>query len=252
LSGRPDFFLAVFHWIEYLGLLGGLGSLVIRRLASNHPAIHWARPPMHIALGAAVLGGLAVVTGEGLHAGSMPGWASLARVAAEIAAFVFCVRGISYVAPAAALAAALLPFAGHAAAIRPPAGAEFADALHVLSAGLWAGGILALATLRPPDGWRGAEARMLLDRFAGVALIAFAVTALTGALRATEQLHELSDLWQTPYGVVLTLKAVGVGIMLVLSSLAWRRGLQVARVEAALMVLVVAATALLASFPTGA
>jgi len=252
LSGGPDFFLAAFHWIEYLGLLGGLGSIVIRRLASNHPAIQWARPPMHIALGAAVLGGLAVVTVEGIHAGSMPGWASLARVAAEVAAFVFCVRGISYVAPTAALAATLLPFAGHAAAVQPPAGAEFADALHVLSASLWAGGILALATLKPPDGWRGAEARVLLDRFGGVALIAFAVTALTGVLRATEQLHGLSDLWQTPYGVLLALKAVGVGIMLVLSSLAWRRGLPVARVEAGLMVLVVAATALLASFPTPA
>ena len=252
MSGRPDFFLAAFHWIEFLGLLGGLGSIVIRRLASNHPAIQWARPPMHIALGAAVLGGLAVVTVEGIHAGSMPGWASLARVAAEVAAFVFCVRGISYVAPAAALAATLLPFAGHATAVQPPAGAEFADALHVLSASLWAGGILALATLKPPDGWRGAEARMLLDRFGGVALIAFAVTALTGVLRATEQLHGLSDLWQTPYGMLLALKAVGVGIMLVLSSLAWRRGLPVARVEAGLMVLVVAATALLASFPTPA
>jgi putative copper export protein len=252
LSGRPDFFLAVLHWIEYLGLLGGLGSIVIRRLAANRPPIHWARPPMHIALGAAFLGGLAVVTVEGLHAGSLPGWASVARVAAEVLAFVFCLRGAPYVAPAATLAAALLPFAGHAAAVQPPAGAEFADALHVLSAGLWAGGILALATLKPPDGWRGAEARMLLDRFGGVALIAFAVTALTGVLRATEQLHGLSDLWQTPYGVVLALKAVGVAIMLVLSSLAWRRGLPVARVEAGLMVLVVAATAILASFPTQA
>jgi putative copper export protein len=182
----------------------------------------------------------------------VPGWASLARVAAEGLAFVFCVRGIAFVAPAAALAAALLPLAGHAAAVQPPAGAEFADALHVLSAGLWAGGILALSTLRPAGGWRGAEARMLLDRFAGVALIAFAITALTGVLRATEQLHGLSDLWQTPYGVVLALKAVGVAIMLALSSLAWRRGLPVARVEAVLMVLVVAATALLASFPAGA
>jgi putative copper export protein len=252
LSGRPDLFLAVFHWVEYVGLLGGLGSIVIRRLAANRPPIHWARPPMHIALGAALLGGLAVVTVEGFHAGSLPGWASLARVAAEGLAFVFCVRGVPYVAPAAALAAALLPFAGHAAAVQPPAGAEFADALHVLSAGMWAGGILALATLKPPDGWRGAEARMLLDRFGGVALIAFAVTALTGVLRATEQLHGLSDVWQTPYGVVLAFKAVGVGIMLVLSSLAWRRGFPVARVEAGLMVLVVAATAILASFPTQA
>jgi putative copper resistance protein D len=117
---------------------------------------------------------------------------------------------------------------------------------------MWAGGILALATLRPPDGWRSAEARTLLDRFAGVALISFAVTALTGVLRATEQLHALGDLWGTPYGVVLVLKSVGVGIMLVLSSLAWRRGLPVARVEAALTALVVAATSVLAAFPAQA
>jgi putative copper export protein len=252
LSGRPDLLLAVFHWIEYLGLLGGLGSIVIRRLAANRPAIHWARPPMHIALGAAFLGGVAVVSVEGFRAGSVPAWVSLARVAAEGLAILFCVRGISFVAPAAALAAALLPFAGHAVAVEPAAGAEFADALHVLSAGMWAGGILALATLQPPGGWRGPEARTLLDRFASVALIAFAVTALTGVLRATEQLHGLSDLWETSYGMVLALKAMGVGIMVLLSSLAWRRGVPVARVEAAVMVLVVAATAVLAAFPTQA
>jgi putative copper export protein len=252
LSGRPDLFLAIFHWIEYLGLLGGLGSMVIRRLAANRPEIHWARPPMHIALGAAFLGGLTVISIEAAHAGALPGWVRLARVAAEGLAFVFCIRGISFVAPAAALAAALLPFAGHAGAVEPAAGAEFADALHILSAGMWAGGILALATLQPPGGWRGAEARALLDRFASVALIAFAVTALTGVLRATEQLHGLSDLWETSYGMVLALKAVGVGIMVLLSSLAWRRGVPVARVEAAVMVLVVAATAVLASFPTPA
>jgi putative copper export protein len=252
LSGSPDLVLAVFHWIEYLGLLGGLGSIAIRRLAHNRPPIRWADPPMHIALGVAFVGGVAVATLQGFHAGSVPGWASLARVAAEGLAFVLCVRGVPLVAPVAALAAVLLPFAGHAAAVEPAAGAEFADALHVLSAGMWAGGILALATLRPPDGWRSAEARTLLDRFAGVALISFAVTALTGVLRATEQLHALGDLWGTPYGVVLVLKSVGVGIMLVLSSLAWRRGLPVARVEAALTALVVAATSVLAAFPAQA
>jgi putative copper export protein len=252
LSG-PISSLALAHWIEYLGLLGGIGSIVIRRLAANRPRIHWANPPMHIALGAAFVGGFAVVAIQGINAGSAPGWASLLRVGVEGLAFVFCIRGIAFVAPTAALAAALLSVAGHAAAAEPSAaGAEFVDALHVLSAGMWAGGILALATLRPPDGWRGAEARALLDRFAAVALIAFAMTALTGVLRATEQLHGLGDLWSTPYGLVLGLKSAGVVIMLVLSSLAWRRGLPVARVEAGLMALVVAATAVLASFPTQA
>ena len=251
MSGRPDLVLAVFHWIEYAGLLGGVGSMVVRRLAANRPPIRWVQPPMHIALGAAFIGGLAVISLEASHAGTLPGWDRVVRVAAEGLAFVFCIRGIPFVAPAAFLAVALVPLGGHAAGVQPPAGAELADVLHVASACIWAGGILALATLQPPGGWRGPEGRSLLDRFAGVALIAFAITALTGVLRATEQLHGLSDLWSTSYGIVLVLKAAGVGIMLLLS-LAWRRGLPVARLEAGMAVLVVAATAVLAAYPNQA
>jgi putative copper resistance protein D len=203
---------------------------------------------MHVFLGVAFLGGLAVISVEGFEAGALPGWERLARVAAEGIAFVLCIRGIPFVAPLAALAAALLPFAGHAAVLQP--GAEFGDAIHVLSAAMWAGGILALATLHPPEGWRGPEARALLDRFGGVALIAFAVTALTGVLRASDQLHEVSGLWTTTYGEVLALKSLGVGIMLVLSGVAWRRGMPLARAEATVVVLVVGATAVLAAFPT--
>jgi len=251
VSGRPDLVLAVLHWIEYVGLLGGLGSMVVRRLGANRPRINWAQPPMHMFLGAAFAGGLAVIGVEALHAGAAPGWERVARVAAEGLAFLFCIRGIPFVAPAAFLAVALLPLGGHAAAVKPPAGAELADVLHVASACIWAGGILALATLQPPGGWRGPEAVALLDRFARVALIAFAVTALTGVLRATEQVHGVSDLWTTSYGVVLLLKAVGVGIMLLLS-LAWRRGFPVARAEAAAAIVVVAASAVLAAYPNQA
>lgn len=250
MSGTPDLLLAALHWVEYIGLLGGIGSIVIGRLAHNPPRIRWVEPPMHLFLGLAFLGGLAVITVEGIHAGGLPGGERVARVAAEGLAFVLCIRGIPLVAPVAVLAAALLPLAGHATAVQPSAGAEFGDAIHVLSAAMWAGGILALATLHPPEGWRGPEARALLDRFGGVALIAFAVTALTGLLRASDQLHDVSALWTTAYGEVLALKAAGVGIMLVLSAVAWRRGVPLARAEAALAVLVVGATAVLAAFPT--
>jgi putative copper export protein len=242
--------IAVLRWIEYVGLLSGIGSIVIRRLAHNQPPIRWAHPPLHIALGMAFVGGLAVISVEALQAGSPPGGERLARVAAEGVAFVFCLRGVRFVAPMALVAAVLLPFAGHAAKVG--GGAEFADAAHVLSAGAWGGGIIALATLHPPGGWREPEARALLDRFGGVALIAFLVTAMTGVLRAIDQVHDFSGLWTTTYGVVLTLKASGVAIMLVLSVLAWRRGLQVARLEAAIAVVVVAATALLATLPARA
>src|SRR2546428_441101 len=139
-----------------------------------------------------------------------------------------CTRGGPFVAPPAVLATALLAVNGHAHG----AGAQFDDALHVLSAGMWAGGILALASLRPPDGWRGGEARTLLERFGRVAFIAFGITALTGLLRATEQLNAVGDLWTTTYGLVLSFKSAGVLVMLALSVLAWRRGLPAAGVEA--------------------
>jgi copper transport protein len=118
----------------------------------------------------------------------------------------------------------------------------------VLSAGMWAGGILALASLRPPDGWQGVAARTLLERFGRVALIAFGVTALTGLLRATEQLHQISDLWATTYGIVLALKSAGVLGMLG-ASLAWRRGWPAGPAEAGLGLAVIGLTALLAAFP---
>jgi putative copper export protein len=250
VSGSPDLLLAALHWVEYLGLLGGLGSIVVRRLAHNRPPILWAQPPMNVALGVAFLGGLAVITVEGLEAGALPGWERLARVAAEGLAFVFCIRGVRFVAPMAVLAAALVSVAGHAMASPQAGGAVFADVVHVLSAGMWAGGILALATLHPPEGWRSPEARALLDRFGGVALIAFAVTALTGVLRASDQLRDVSDLWTTSYGEVLGLKSIGVAIMLALSAVAWRRGVPLARAEAVVAALVVAGTAVLAAFPT--
>ena len=247
MSGPPDLIAAVLHWLEDLGLLGAIGSIVIRRLARNQPRVSWARPRMEIALGAAFVGGLGLMVLDR----ALP-WPIFVRVAAEGLALVFCLRGIPYVAPFAVLAAASLPLTGHAARIEPAAGAEFADALHVLSAGMWAGGILALASLQPPGGWRGQEARTLLARFSPVALIAFGITALTGVLRATEQLVSISDLWATPYGLVLLLKAGGVGVMIVLSAMAWRRKQPFPRAEAAVMVLVVIATALLASFPLSA
>jgi putative copper resistance protein D len=249
VSGSPDLVLAAFHWLEYLGLLGGIGSLVIRRLGRLSPRVWWAEPPMHLAFAAALAGGIGVLV-VGLTTGSRVAvWLVATRVAAEAVALFLCVRGIPFVAPVAVLAAALLSPAGHASGLEQAAGAEFADALHVVSAGMWGGGILALASLRPASGWGSADGRRLLERFGRVAPIAFGVTALTGLLRATEQLTAISDLWSTPYGAVLLIKVGAVLVMLGFSTLAWRRGLPAARLEGAVAVLAVGATALLAAFP---
>jgi copper resistance protein D len=171
----------------------GIGSLVVRRLASLRPRIEWAMPPLGLPAAGFVAGAV------GLIAAGTP-------------------RSI------------------------------LIGGVHLLSAGIWAGGILVMAFLRPPRGWTGAEARQLVERFARVALIAFGVTALTGVVQATDRLHDVSDLWTTAYGVVLTWKIAGVAAMGALS-LAWRRGLPAVRLDAAAAVFVVATTALLASFP---
>jgi putative copper export protein len=245
VTGSPDLGAAAFHWLEYLGLMGGIGSFVVRRLANMNPQLGWVRPPMHIAFAAAFSGGALLL----IH---QPSWTVAVRVVSEAAALLLCLRGRGLVAPFAVLAVAMLPLSSRASALPFPGGAEFADALHVLSTGMWAGGILVLATLRPPGGWSGLEADVLLERFGRVAFIAFGITALTGVLRATEQLAQLSDLWTTTYGVVLLLKSAGVVAMVVLSSIGWKRVPRVASLEAATAVLVVGLTALLAAFPVDA
>lgn len=259
MPSAADLAIGVFRWVEYAGLIYVIGVFVVRRLSALSPQIGWARPPMQRALAVALVGGLGVVIAEAIvtghsFAGAMgfvtgdAGW-RVARVAAEAGALALCVMGRRFVAPFALFAAASLAFAGHAAAQQQPAGPIFADAIHVLSAGVWAGGIMALATLHPPGGWNGEEARVLLVRFGRVALIAFAITAMTGVLAAVSALSYFSDLWTTPYGVVLSVKSAGVLVMVVLSALAWRRGLGLVRWEAGFAILVLAATAVLAVTP---
>jgi putative copper export protein len=243
-----DLAIAAWRWLEYAGLLGFIGVVVVRRLAGMPPALHWARPSMQLALAAAFTGGVAVLIAESLRTERLSS-AVIVRVAAEGVALGLCVFVRRWAVPPAILAAVALPFAGHAALVNPAAGAVFVDAIHVLSAGAWAGGILVLATLRPPDTWGGGEGRAMLQRFGRVAFLAFAVTALTGALRGTEELRGLGDLWGTPYGVVLSLKTAGVLIMVAMSALVWRRGFRYARSEGVLVLVVLAATALLAAFP---
>jgi copper transport protein len=252
-----DLVVSGFQWVEYLGLLGFIGVIVVRRLAGNQPTLTWARMPMHPALGVALVGGAGVVLGEVFISRTLSvtqlyedpgGWVRVGRVVAEGLALGLCLRGIRLVVVPGLLAAILLPFAGHAASVQPGFAGIGVDVFHVMSAGMWAGGIVAMATLKPPGGWRGAEGVALLDRFSRVAPVAFAITALTGVLRATEELSTVSDLWTTSYGVVLSVKTIGVTAMVALSWLLWRRGLPVARWEAVVALIVIAATALLAAY----
>src|SRR5216683_3322066 len=211
LPPPTDLAVAALRWLEYAGLLGFVGVVVVRRLAAMRPAITWARPSMQPALAAAFVGGLAVVSIDAVRLGH-PSVSGIVRVAAEGVALGLCIRGYPLVVPPGILAAAALAFAGHAAMINPPAGAIF-------------------------------------QRFGRVAFLAFTITALTGVLRASEELRGFDDLWGTPYGLVLSLKTAGVLVMVAMSVVVWRRGFQHARAEGALVLIVLAATAMLAAFP---
>lgn len=243
-----DLAIAVLRWLEYAGLLGFIGVVVVRRLAGMEPLLRWARPSMQPALAAAFIGGLLVLAADWLRAGH-PNPAILVRVAAEGVALGLCMYVHRWVVPPALVAVLALPFAGHASAMQPAGGVIFTDAVHVLSAGMWGGGILVLATLRPPEGWGVGEGRAMLERFGRVAFLAFAITALTGVLRAASVVADFSGLWTSAYGVVLMAKSAGVLAMVAISVLGWRRGRRYARVDGVLVLLVLAATAILAAYP---
>ena len=259
----PDVLLALARAVEFGALMLAIGLLLLRRLASVRPRLHWVRGPLVGAVAVALVSGVAVVAGESASAvgglgpagiadylvGGEPGFARVLRVGLEVAALILALLGVRGVTILLLAAIAALAAAGHAAALRPAGPAIAIDAVHLTSAGLWAGGIMALAAIRAPGGWRSLEARVLLERFTPVALVAFSLTALTGLLQAVEELSSPLDLLHSTYGNVLAFKLVAIGAMLPLSLLAWRRLQPRPRLEAAIVLIVVSASALLAAFP---
>ena len=257
------FLLGLLRAVEYASLFAATGMLLLLRLAMSEPPIDWVRPRIRVALVAALLSGTAVVMAEAaLAAGTpslgriatylttgSPGGARLLRICAEAAAVAASFIASRLIVVPLVVALVALAWSGHAAAVDPRWLGIGADAIHVLSAGLWAGGILALVTLRPPDGWRGPQGRALLDRFTPVALVAFSVTVAAGVVRGFQELDTPSDLIRTSYGLVLFLKILAVVVMAQLSWLAWRRVVGSFKAEAAVAFLVVGLAGVLAAYP---
>jgi copper transport protein len=257
-----DIAIGAVKWIEALALLVLTGQVLVSRLARRQPPIEWVQPGLRAA-SIALSAGLVVVwaqatVGSGGHSVSeylayfgtgLAGVAMVARLGLEALTLVAVIRGWRSLPLLLGGALVMLAAAGHAAGVQPAWLGIGLDALHLVAAGLWAGGIGALALLRPPGGWRSTEARRLLGRFTPVALIAFATTVVAGGLEAIQQLGSLQSLFGTDYGRVLIAKMALVACMLPLSLMAWRLGRPQVHVEASIAVCVVAAAALLASFP---
>src|SRR6266508_353466 len=159
-TGR-DLLVSVGRLVEDVSLLLVLGLLLLGRLARRRPSMVWVRMPILPVFAAALVGGTVVVLGEALVAApslsasailtylttGLPGWARLARVLFEAVGILVAWKWPRRAGPFAVGALVALAAAGHAAAIQPRAWGVLVEAIHLVSAGLWAGGVMALVVL---------------------------------------------------------------------------------------------------------
>lgn len=129
----------------------------------------------------------------------------------------------------AMIALALLGAAGHAAAVEPgTASAVAIDALHVLAAGAWVGGLLPLAMLlRAAAHEAGADSRpyavVAARRFSRLALAAVVVLLASGAWNTAVHVASIAGLVGTTYGRLLVVKLALVVVALSIAAINRRR-----------------------------
>ena len=253
-----DLTIAVFRTVEYVLLLLMCGIALVEHLGGDLRLRFPVRAvaALLLASGVLVVGSEVVAASGGLSAAGaatyltneVTGWARTTRLALEAGLVGVAVwRGRSAAVLLVGVCAAMA-LAGHGADVEPAWQGLAVNAGHLASAGIWAGGIMALALLRVRGEWPRVGSR-LLPRFSRVAPWAFAASVLLGAVQAAQLLGGPAALVTTDYGLVLIAKAVVIAVMVPLSVLAWRRRKLSVRTEAVLAVVVVAAAAALAAFP---
>lgn len=134
-------------------------------------------------------------------------WLATTLIAAAVTVLCFAVRNLTVLALVTALAlAGLLPMAlqGHRGGTAEHDSATSAIFLHIMFAGIWLGGLIALAVIHPVlDRVRTAA---VLRRYSTVALVCFVVVAASGYLSAQIRVDTLQNLL-SPYGVLVLVKA---------------------------------------------
>jgi copper transport protein len=259
----------------FLGLLGLIGAAWVA-------AVAYAEPPTRIVrvagwawgLGASGLVLLGVAQARAASGASFTdllstplGRALIWRAAALLAggAALVAVRGTKPVWGRrllwiAAISGAGLAYAhvaaGHAGASSPRAAEIAAQAVHVVAAAAWIGGLIALLVGLPGV---DPEARSrAVRRFSTAAAFLLAIVLATGVVRALAQLHAWNDLWDSGYGRVIAAKVALIVVLAALGAANRYRNVprvgadpgglrRVSRVEASFGVATLAAAALLAS-----
>lgn len=133
---------------------------------------------------------------------------------------------------------ALLPVAffpgrtGHANAAEPQLLHLSLDALHVVAAGLWIGGLGTILMLAWWDGGHDSDSggggtattlAALIPAFSPVAMASVAILFASGTWAAWRELDSVSALWGSGYGRLLSVKVFIVGGVLILGAINWKR-----------------------------
>ena len=271
-------FLEVFgRWLAACGSLLALGVVLLASLDPKAPlgagllarrgvllggalAVLTGGIVAFLGVAAAYAGGLGAATsvvGDVATASSSGSVAAVRLAAAAVlvvlVAIPAAVRRAGPLVAGVVIACLVLPaLGGHSATAPAPAVATVLGSLHLLAAGLWIGTLGVLAVR-----WR--SDRDLLGEFSQVAVVAAPLVVLTGLAGAWIQLGAWTQLWSSPYGQLLVVKAVFAAVLLLLGWLNRRQLTDTTRVlvdlvasirlEAGLGVMVVAVSSVLVVTP---
>lgn len=217
-----------------LGAAGAIGSLVLALFALDSSKPEFSKA-MDVAAGAAGLWTVAAAASAfftfltvlqptirlddafgDVLAGFLTGtelgqaWLVTALVAASLTVLCFAVRNVTVLLFVALLAVAgLVPMAleGHTGGTDSHDSATTAIFLHVLFAGIWLGGLLAIVLITPSLEKRRLAA--VLSRYSTVALVCFVVVAASGYLSAQIRVEEIGNLL-SPYGILVLVKTASL------------------------------------------
>ncbi|HYF46676.1 MAG TPA: copper resistance protein CopC [Acidimicrobiales bacterium] len=116
-------------------------------------------------------------------------------------------RQVAVLVGALAVAVAVVTsIAGHAWTVDARMIAVVADTTHLLTAGVWIGGVVVLlVTLSEAD-----DRSAMVRRFSQIALVTLAVVAATGSVHAFLQADSFDALFGTTYGLLVLLKVAGL------------------------------------------
>ena len=212
----------VLRSLYFLGLLAAAGATVFwllnRRTLGERARAAFAHL-LFFALLAAFLGGSGIVD----TAPSGTRFALVIRIAVTLALVGSAAAALApslpvllYVAGACSLALlAAPPLAGHPLdRDQPRVLAALVDVVHVASAAVWIGGLLALVYALPRATAEGPARAAAVRRFSASAFVAVAVLALSGLGRALTEFSAVHQIWSTSYGQTVIVKSALFALLL--------------------------------------